>query len=87
MIPDTNGKPESRESEAEQLAKLLEIELALKKSEWAGATERYRKLRTASFLFLALIIMGTLVAFFIFVLPLLQTERGARSAPTQSASP
>jgi hypothetical protein len=86
MIPDTNGKPESRESEAEHLAKLLEIELALKKNEWATATERYRRIRTASFLFLALIVMGALAAFFFLILPRLQ-DRPAPSGSSPSASP
>ena len=87
MIPDTNGKPESRGSEAEQLTRLLEMELAQKKMEWAAATERYRKIRAASFLFLALIIMGAMAIFFIYVLPKLETQRPVQSAPVSGGSP
>ena len=62
MISDGNGKPESRQSDPEQVMKLLEIELAQKRAEWSQASERYRKMRTASFVFLALVILGALVA-------------------------
>jgi hypothetical protein len=86
MIPDANGKPESHSPDAEQMEKLLEIELIQKKMEWAATADRYRKLRTASFLFLALVIMGALAAFFLFFshFPL---DRSSRPAPAASASP
>ena len=86
MIPDANGKPESHSPDADELAKLLEIELIQKKMEWAASAERYRNLRTASFLFLALVIMGALAAFFLFFshYPL---DRQNRPAPEASASP
>ena len=64
MIPDGDGKPESRQTEADQLARLLEIELEQKKAEWAEKSARYRNLRTMAFLFLAVIIMGAIAAFF-----------------------
>ncbi len=66
MISDGNGKPESRQSDPEQVIKLLEIELAQKRTEWSQASERYRKMRTASFVFLALVILGALVGFLYF---------------------
>lgn len=86
MIPDANGKPESPSPDGEQLEKLLEIELIQKKMEWTATTERYRKLRTASFLFLALVIIGAVAAFFLFFtqFPL---DRLSRPRPAASASP
>lgn len=86
MIPDANGKPESRSADAEQLAKVLEIELAQKKLEWAASAERYRKIRAASFLFLALIIMGALAAFFL-LFSQLPANRPNPRAPAPGASP
>lgn len=86
MIPDANGKPESRSPEADQVAKLLEIELAQKKMDWAAARDRYRKIRTASFLFLALIIMGALAAFFL-LFSRLPMDRLSHPAPAASATP
>lgn len=86
MIPDANGKSESQPPDADELAKLLQIELARKKMEWAAATERYRKIRAVSFFFLALIIMGALAAFFL-LFSRLPTDRLSRPAPAASASP
>jgi len=86
MIPDTNGKSESQSPDADELSKLLQIELAQKKMEWAAATERYRRIRTLSFFFLALIIMGALAAFFWLFLRL-PTDHLNRTAPAASASP
>jgi hypothetical protein len=88
MIPHANGKPESSRPQAEELAKLLEIELAQRKIEWAAATERYRKIRTASFVFLALMIMGALFAFF-FLFTRLPTAPMNRptATPASTASP
>jgi cell division protein FtsX len=87
MIPDANGKPESQSQGADELERLLQIELIQKKMEWAAASERYRKIRTMSFLFLALIIMGALVVFFFLILPRLQGDRPNHPAPDASASP
>ena len=86
MIPDANGKPESQSPDADEITKLLQIELVQKKMEWAAAAERYRKIRTASFFFLALIIMGALAAFFFFFSQL-PMDRPGHPAPAASASP
>ena len=86
MIPDADDKPESQSPDADQLAKLLQIELAQKKMEWAAAAERYRKIRTVSFFFLALIIMGALAAFFL-LFSRLPMDRPGHPAPAASASP
>jgi hypothetical protein len=86
MIPDANGKPESQSPDADELTTMLQIELAQKKMEWAAAAERYRKIRTMSFFFLALIIMGA-VAAFVFIFSWLPTPRVAPPAPAASAAP
>ena len=85
MIPDANGKSEPQSPETDQLTKLLQVELAQKKMEWAAAAERYRKIRTASFFFLALIIMGAIAAFFFIFSQL--PDRLSHPAPAASASP
>ena len=86
MISDGNGKPESRQSDPGQVMKLLEIELAQKKVEWAAASERYRAIRTAAFCFLALVIMGALVGFF-FIFTRVSGERPVAPTPTASPTP
>jgi len=85
MIPDANGKPESQSPEADELAKLLQIELAQKKMEWAATAERYRKIRTVSFFFLALIIMGGMAALFYIYSRAVDLQ--SHPAPAASASP
>ena len=86
MIPDANGKPESQSQDADELERLLQIELIQKKMEWAAASERYRKIRAMSFFFLALLIMGALAALF-YAYTWLQADRLAQPAPAASASP
>ncbi len=86
MIPDGNGKPESRDIDPDQMMKMLEIELAQKRTAWAQTSERYRRLRTASFFFLALVLMGALVAFF-FLYTRLSGEHPAATSPAPSATP
>ena len=86
MIPDANGKPESQSQDADELERLLQIELIQKKMEWAAASERYRKIRAMSFFFLALLIMGALAALF-YAYTWLQADRPAQPAPAASASP
>ena len=85
MISDGNGKPESRDPE--QMMKMLEIELAQKRAEFTKTSEHYRGLRTASFLFLALVIMGAVLVFFFFILPRLGGLQQVSPAPASSATP
>lgn len=69
MIPDGNRKPEPGETDPAQLAKLLEIELMQKRAQWQQAKARRGNLRTVSFLFLFLVIVGAIVAFYLFFSP------------------
>jgi hypothetical protein len=87
MISDGDGKPESKKTDAEELARRLEIELAQKRAAWAETGARYRRIRAASLLFLALVVMGALFAFF-FLFTHLTQERPARgSQPDATSSP
>jgi hypothetical protein len=86
MIPDANSKPESQSPDADELAKLLQIELAQRKMEWAAAADRYRKIRAVSFFFLALIIMGAMATLF-YIYSQLPMDRPGPPAPAASASP
>jgi hypothetical protein len=65
VIPQTPGKPEFFENDPERLDQLLELQLTQKRNEWKKATSRYRLIRTLSFIFLFLVIVGGLVAFFL----------------------
>ena len=87
MIPDGEGKPESNKMDSEQATRLLELELAQKRVEWAEAGARRQKIRTASFLFLALIILGALVAFFLLFTRLTQERSVPGSRSTPAATP
>jgi hypothetical protein len=89
MIPDGEGKPESNEMDPEQVTRLFELELEGRRAAWAEASTRRQKIRTASFLFLALIVLGALAAFFLLFTRLNQERSGpaARSNPTATATP
>ena len=59
MISDAPGKTNPSDVE-----KLFELELAQKRVEWKRASARHRTLRSLSFVFLFLLIVGALFAFF-----------------------
>ena len=65
MIPHVPGKPELVDTDPEKISQLLELQLAQKRAEWKRAGARYRTLRSLSFLFLFLIIVGGLFVFFL----------------------
>jgi len=87
MIPDGEGKPESNKMDPEQMTRLLELELAQKRAAWAQAGARRQKIRTASFLFLALIVLGALVAFFLLFTRLTQERSAPGTRPASTATP
>lgn len=87
MIPDGEGKPESNKMDPEQVTRLLELELAQKRAAWAEAGARRQKVRTASFLFLALIVLGALVAFFLLFTRLSQERSGSTAHPSPTSTP
>ncbi len=87
MIPDAEGKPESCQTDPEQLVRLLDIELAMKRAAWAEATSRHRKIRTISFLFLALVLMGAMLGFFLIFTSLTQDRVKTGARPVASPRP
>lgn len=66
--------------EAEQLVRLLELELMQKRTAWKQERQRNRSIRSAGFLFLFLVIAACLVGFF-FVFSSLSEQRPKRPAP------
>jgi hypothetical protein len=50
--------------EAEELVRLLELELNQKRANWKQASQRNRSMRSAAFLFLFLIVAACLAGFF-----------------------
>jgi hypothetical protein len=86
VIPDTGGKPESTGSDADQLRRLIELELAEKRVAWKKAAARRQKVRFASFLFLFLLILASLVAFFVLFSRVNEERANPRPTPTPSAT-
>jgi hypothetical protein len=80
MIPDVAGKPNPNESDPGNVERLLELELVRKRAEWKETGTRYRMFRSISFVFLFLLIAGTLVAAF-FVFSRVSEQRSNQSNP------
>jgi hypothetical protein len=78
MIPDAAGKPNPNESDPEAVQRLLELELIRKRVEWKETGKRYRAFRSMGFVFLFLLIVGTLVAAF-FAFTRVNEERANQS--------
>lgn len=69
--------------EAEQLVRMLELELAQKRANWAQVSQRNRSRRTAAFLFLFLVVAACLAGFFFaFVRVSDQRQNHPRAAAT-----
>jgi hypothetical protein len=68
-------------SDTEQLTRLLELELIQKRASWNQAKQRNKSLRSFAFLFLFLLIAGSLVGFF-FVYTRMRGERPNPTAQT-----
>ena len=63
MTLDRNNQP-PRETDPAKLAKLLEIELMQKRASWQQAKARRGTLRAMSFLFLFVVIIAAVAAFY-----------------------
>lgn len=66
MKPDGNSQLNQRETDPEKLAKLLEIELMQKRASWQQAKARRGTYRAMSFLFLFVVIVAAVAAFYFF---------------------
>lgn len=70
-------------TDAEQIARLLELELAQKRIAWQQARQRKKSYRSLAFLFLFLLFAGCLIGFF-FVFNRVNEERQSRPAAATS---
>ena len=67
--------------DADQLSRLLELELIQKRAEWKQLKQRKKSFRSLAFLFLFLLFAGCLVGYF-FVFNRVNEERQNRPAAT-----
>jgi len=58
-----SAEPKPNEIDADNLSRLLELELIQKRATWKQAGERYRSICTAGFVFLFVLIVGCLIGF------------------------
>ncbi len=77
-----SSEPKPNEIDADNLSRLLELELIQKRATWKQAGERYRSIRTAGFVFLFVLIVGCLIGFF-FAFTRVNEQRA--NQPTTSA--
>jgi hypothetical protein len=80
MSDSVQSRPNSPGTD--ELSRLLELELIQKRATWKQTSQRNRSLRTVAFLFLFLLIVGTVLGFF-FVFTRVNGERPNRPASTQ----
>lgn len=75
-----------RETDPEAMARALELELIMKRASWQKAQARRGTWRALSFLFLFLVILGTLLAYFYFAtaLPRAGGEKPAAEGAAES---
>ena len=85
-MPDTGDQPKSKENDAEQLSRLIDMELAQKRAAWKEGASRRQKIRVASFLFLFLLIIASLLAFFVLSSRLNEGRANPRATPTPAGS-
>jgi hypothetical protein len=86
MMPDADGKPESKENDPEQLNRLIELELAQKRIAWRKAAARRQKIRMFSFFLLFLLIIASLFAFFVLFSRVNEQRANQTSTPAPSVS-
>jgi hypothetical protein len=84
VISHVPGKPELADNDPEKINQLLELQLAQKRAEWKRANARYRSIRSAGFVFLFIVIIGALLAFF-FAFSRVNEERASKHATKASS--
>lgn len=72
-------------TEAEQMARMLELELIQKRMAWQQAKQRKKSYRSLAFLFLFLLFAGCALGFF-FVFSRVTEERQNRPAPAATSN-
>ena len=85
-MADEDRKPKSTENDPEQLARLLEIELMQKRAAWKQASERHRVFKSASFLFLFVVIIAAIVGFYLFFSRVSEQREQQPDAPVRAGS-
>ncbi|HEY3662070.1 MAG TPA: hypothetical protein VGL24_02855 [Chthoniobacterales bacterium] len=65
-MSQAENKQPNRETDPEALGRALEMELIMKRASWQKMRERRGTWRALSFLFLFLVILGALLAYFFF---------------------
>jgi hypothetical protein len=84
-MPEEAASTNSKQAEAEKIARLLELELMQKRLAWKQAGARRQNVRIMSFAFLFLIIAGCLVGLF-FAFSMINGERPKQGNSPASAS-
>ena len=82
MADPAGAKP--NEIDADNLSRLLELELIQKRATWKQAGERYRSIRTAGFVFLFVLIVGCLVGGYFAFMRMNESRPNQPSAVTDS---
>ncbi len=83
-MPNPEEKPQKPATEAEAMAKALEIELMQKRAAWQQARGNRGVWRALSILFLVLVLLGALVAYFYLIPGLVQREGERPSTETKN---
>jgi hypothetical protein len=74
------SEPKPNEVDADNLSRLLELELIQKRASWKQAGDRYRSIRAAGFIFLFVLIVGCLIGGYFALMRLNETRPNQPSA-------
>jgi hypothetical protein len=74
------SEPKPNEIDADNLSRLLELELIQKRASWKQAGDRYRSIRAAGFIFLFVLIVGCLIGGYFALMRLNETRPNQPSA-------
>ena len=84
MNPHGDGKPEP--VEPEHLLRMLDLEMIQQRAIWKQASARRKSLRAVSFLFLFVVILGSLLAaYFVYSSGWMDDRRGRNNNPSTPA--
>ena len=86
MNQNDERKPESRENDNERLLRALEIELIQKRALWKKTDAQRHAWRAASFVFLLIVVIGTLFALY-YAMRIMPSRTWDQPTPMPSASP
>ncbi|MFN2540789.1 MAG: hypothetical protein ABR514_01285 [Chthoniobacterales bacterium] len=85
-MPEPAADTNLNQTDAEKLARLLELELIQKRVEWKQASARRRSMRSVAFAFIFLLVAACLVgAYFVFMR--VNEERASQHSDTTTALP